>query len=222
MKVQPAKWIFERAKDVAAFANHLGGTLLIGASEVDGELKAYVGLSVKDAEAVRDDYSKAVADRCQPRPAIDFEQFDCESDPTKRIVAINVQPSLNLVGVKVRADKTNEGFGGELYAYPVRSGTDARYLAPGELAMFMTPQIRRAFVLLSRIPPKTLVTIAKSTPPPSVSRISMTWAFDGVDEEQNLVRFMTETKPVNLPLDRVLTAYQSADLRWHVVMDVYD
>lgn len=36
-KVKPAKHSFERAKDVAAFANHLGGTLLIGAHELNEE-----------------------------------------------------------------------------------------------------------------------------------------------------------------------------------------
>ncbi|HWM87047.1 MAG TPA: hypothetical protein VNO33_14435 [Kofleriaceae bacterium] len=47
---------------MAAFANHLGGTLLIGANEVDGLLDAYVGLEEIDAALVRDSYSRAVAD----------------------------------------------------------------------------------------------------------------------------------------------------------------
>lgn len=33
-KVKPAQYPFEKAKDVAAFANHLGGCILIGAHEV--------------------------------------------------------------------------------------------------------------------------------------------------------------------------------------------
>ena len=33
---------FHLAKDVAAFANHLGGTLLIGAKEKDGRVDFYV------------------------------------------------------------------------------------------------------------------------------------------------------------------------------------
>jgi hypothetical protein len=44
-KVKAALNAFEKAKDVAMFANHLGGTLLIGAAEAQGHLGAYVGMS---------------------------------------------------------------------------------------------------------------------------------------------------------------------------------
>jgi hypothetical protein len=154
-QVKPATYAFERAKDVAAFANHLGGTLLIGAQELNGQLQAYVGMPPTDAGAVRNDYSKAVADRCMPRPTIDFEEYDDPGDPAKRIVAINVEPSLNLVGVKISGDKDKEGYGGIAYVFPVRSGIDARYLESGQLAMFMTPHVRRVAVLLSKIPQGT-------------------------------------------------------------------
>ena len=32
---------------------------------------------------------------------LDFEEYEHPDDPTKRVVAINVQPSLNLVGVEI-------------------------------------------------------------------------------------------------------------------------
>ena len=57
---------FEYAKDIAAFANLVGGTLVIGARE-DGHLREYVGLTDDEASTVRQAFSDAVADRCMPR-----------------------------------------------------------------------------------------------------------------------------------------------------------
>src|SRR5947209_3105685 len=63
---------FQRAKDVAAFANHLGGTLLVGAKEANGVVAAYVPLTFAVATQVQDGFSQAVSQRCSPRPLIDF------------------------------------------------------------------------------------------------------------------------------------------------------
>lgn len=215
MKVKPRTWAFEQARDVAAFANHLGGTLLIGAHETDQQLRAYVGMSEAEAGRVLDEYSKAVAKRCHPPPMIDFEQYEHPDEATKRIVAINVQPSLNLVGVHVAGDLANDGHGGRAYVFPVRSGTDATYLEPGQLAMFMTPQIRRVAVMLARISPGTRVVVHlghNGTMP--------TWEFVGVEEEKNLVRFRSETQAIHLPLDRILSVYEHNEGP-RVLMDYY-
>ena len=222
-KVKSAKHSFERAKDVAAFANHLGGTLLIGAQEVDGQLQAYVGMTPAEAGVVRDEYSKAVADRCTPRPAIDFEEYDAPGDPAKKIVAINVQPSLNLVGVKVRADKTQEGHGGDAYIFPVRSGTDARFLDPGELAMFMTPKVRRIAVLLSRIPKQTIVNLMRPVHRPS-NDVRM--RFVEVREEDNLVLLSSLSTPdyappERYPLDRFTTVFEDT-AGWRLHLELWD
>src|SRR4051812_43949768 len=87
---------FHKAKDVAAFANHQGGTLLIGAQEVQGLLQSYVGMTAAAAVAVRTAYSQAIEQRCQPPPTVDFEEFPDPADLTKKIVAVNVWPSLLL------------------------------------------------------------------------------------------------------------------------------
>jgi hypothetical protein len=214
-KVKASPTDFEKAKDVAMFANHLGGTLLVGAGELSGQLNAYVGMTEARAGALRDSFSKAIADRCQPRPAIDFEEYEDPHRPRRRIVAINVSPSLNLVGVKVAGNKRREGYGGPAYVFPVRSGTDARYLEPGQLAMFMTPQIRRVAVMLARIPTGTRVTVVLGR---DSQKVTPTWFFDAVVEEENVAHFRSETKPVHLPIDRILSVYQDPD-GWRVVMD---
>jgi hypothetical protein len=211
-KAKPAAFVFERAKDVAAFANHLGGTLLIGACEEHGRVKAYVGMKPEEAGAVRDDYSKAVADRCMPRPTIDFEEYDDPGDPAKRIVAINVQPSLNLVGVEVSADKGKEGYGGAAYVFPVRIGIDACYLEPGQLAMFMTPKTRRIAVMMARIPPNAEVMLS----PDNKSHMDCT--FIDMSEGDNTFTVITNANvTVRYPLDMVESVYQAINERWCIL-----
>jgi hypothetical protein len=138
---------FELAKDVAAFANHLGGCLLIGATEADGHVGEYGGVPVGLADKLQTSYSLAVAQRCSPKPVLDFERFEA---PGGRVVlAVFVEPYAggHPIGVEVKGgEKPNA------YAFPVRTGKDAVYLLPEQLAMFSEPKLRRTLVLMSAIP----------------------------------------------------------------------
>lgn len=220
-KVKPANFPFEKAKDVAAFANHLGGCILIGAAEDKGQLAKYVGMPPDEAGKVRDDYSKAVVQRCQPPPSVDFEEYKDPHDGTKRIVAINVWPSLNLIGVKIDTDKSKEGFGGPAFVYPVRSGTDAMYLQPVQLPMYITAQVRRIAVMLARIPDGATVQLIETRL--DNSKIDKAYTFDGVAEDANLVKFrvLGSDAVLHVPLDRVLTVYEGPDATWRVVSQYF-
>jgi hypothetical protein len=146
-EVSPANH-FELAKDVAAFANHLGGVLLVGATEIDGNVGEYHGLTVALADKVQTSYSIAVAQRCSPKPVLDFARFDA-SEVGRVVLAIFVEPYVggHPVGVQVKGgEKPNA------YAFPIRSGKDAVYLLPEQLAMFSEPKLRRMFVMMSAIP----------------------------------------------------------------------
>lgn len=193
-----------------------------GYHEVDGQLAAYVGLTPADAGDVRDDYSKAVAQRCQPPPQVDFEEYPDPTNSAKRVVAINVWPSLNLIGVKIEAHKPTEGYGGASYVYPIRSGTDATYLQPVQLPMYMTPQIRRIVVMLSRIPSRSKVQLIEARL--DGAKIDNAFLFDGIAEEENLAKFLTfwaEPSQLHVPLDRILTVYQGQDSNWRVVSQFF-
>lgn len=229
LKVKPAPNAFEKAKDVTAFANHVGGTLIVGAHEVDGRLAAYVGLD--DAGSVRDAYSKAVAELCQPHPLVDFQDFAVPGSVTKRVVAVNIWPSLNLVGVKVLSHPNANGYGGVSFVYPVRSGTDASYLEPNQLAMYMTPAVRRVVVMLSRVPKGARLRIKTWVPttalPGGRGQHEYTAVLDEVLEEQNLVtlRATDDERPIHrLPLDCITTVYEDWDAttkstQWKVIVD---
>ncbi|TQF16117.1 ATP-binding protein [Myxococcus llanfairpwllgwyngyllgogerychwyrndrobwllllantysiliogogogochensis] len=142
---------FEMAKDMAAFANSMGGTLLIGAVEdqATGTLAAYRPLSEFDAATTIKAYSETVINRCFPAPFIDSKSIPLNNG---HIIAINIwafpgQP----VGVKTRADKI-DGFGGDSYVFPVRSGVDTNFIRPDQLPMFMLPEVRRRAIMLESIP----------------------------------------------------------------------
>jgi len=213
-KVQPSDKSFELAKDVAAFANHLGGAIVVGAQEVDACLKAYVGLTPSKVGNVCASYSRAVKERCRPTPTYDFVDF-ASPGGTGRVVVVNVYPSLNLIGVEVNADKASGGYGGKAWTFPVRAGIDADYLKPEQLAMYMTPAVRRVSVLLSLVPAgdRVKVTILDQNR-------SLIWRFGEVKEEQNLVTFLNEDgqRPVHFPLDQIQTVFQNREGLWVVVM----
>jgi hypothetical protein len=139
---------FELAKDVAAFANHLGGCLLIGATEVDGHVGEYDGIPPEVADKLQTSYSLAVAQRCSPKPVIDFKRFSAERDGYV-VLAVFVDP---YVGGHPIGVETKGGEKPNAYAFPVRTGKDAMYLLPEQLAMFSEPKLRRTFIMMSAIP----------------------------------------------------------------------
>jgi hypothetical protein len=207
---------FEYAKDIAAFANLVGGTLVIGATE-DGHLREYVGLTDDEAAAVRQAFSAAVADRCTPRPVFDFaSRYTHPDDATKQIVVINVPPSVTPIAVKVSGNKI-DGYGDPCWVYPVRSGTDARYLDPNQLAMLMSPSVRRHAVMLSKIPSGTRVHVRIVVAATGDYKNNHEWLFEGVDEQENVAKFSGDNR---LPLDRVLSVYQQGNGGWRILSDL--
>lgn len=204
---------FERAKDVAAFSNHLGGSLVIGARE-DGHLRAYTGLTDDQAAGVRQGFSEAVADRCVPRPVFDFARYGDPHDQSKQIIVINVPPSMTPIAVKVNGDKS-DGYGGATYVYPVRSGTDARYLDPSQLAMLLSPTVRRHAVMLAKIPIGARVHIRIAVAATGDYKQDYESIFGGFDEQENVVKLSGDTR---LPLDRLLSVYQVGG-GWRILSD---
>lgn len=141
---------FHLAKDVAAFANHLGGTIIIGAEEgTNGSVGAYIPLTDSELKQTQDAFSKAVTQRCSPRPVIDFGHY---KEGSGHILTVLVWPYIGQpIGVKVHADKSNGGYGGDdAYAFPVRSGADSLFLLPEQLPMYMLPELRKLVITLSQ------------------------------------------------------------------------
>jgi len=213
LKGAPEKFAFHAARDVASFANHLGGTLLIGAHEQNGGVGAYSPMTQKQAQQARDMYSKAVTERCRPKPLFDFEMFQSDGG---FVLAVNVWPSTVLIGVIVKVHKPDEGYGGESFVFPVRVGSDTDpHIEPEKLAMYMLPEVRRNFILISRIAVGERVEVEVQHLAGSHRDIAV--SFTGVDYDSNLVIFSGGNE---FPLDQVQTVYRAAG-KWHMTFKAF-
>jgi hypothetical protein len=217
---------FHLAKDVAAFANHLGGTLLIGAGEAHGRVAVYKPM----VEAVVNDLQKAVSeavrDRCSPRPFYDFVR---RSRDGGWLLAVNVNPYIGQpVAVSVKCIKDHDGYGGDAFVFPVRAGVDSTYLLPEQLPMFMTPDVRKAVILLSRIPRKSRVNVNQGILGTSGAAAFIAMMGD-IDQENNALTLLgcaagpglgLETSVRTFPLDLVRTAVKETD-GWRICIHAF-
>ena len=147
---------FEMAKDAAAFASSMGGTVLVGASEDASThiLKGYAPLTKQHALDLGNEYSQAINQRCRPVPII---SYDIIANPagTGYVLAVNVEPfPTQLVAVRVSGDK-EDGHGGHAYVFPIRVGVHTTLLFPEQLPMYMQSESRRAAILLGKLPQGT-------------------------------------------------------------------
>ena len=200
---------FQLAKDVAAFANATGGTLLVGASEdaATGWLQSYAPMPEPEARETADAYSTSVRSRCSPSPLLDPVVLPCDDG---FVVAVNVWPYPGQP-VGVRSALSNEAF-----AFPVRIGTHTVYLRPEQLPMLMLPETRRAWILLETIPAadRANVYVVDEHNPPNASELV------DLDPLNNTVRFLTRNyrEPFNVPLDAVGSVWQSEEGAWYIML----
>jgi hypothetical protein len=194
---------FEAAKDVAAFANHLGGTLLIGAAEKDGTLANYVPMNDSSANSIRAHFEQSVAGRCRPLPLMETEQIAYESG---YVVAVNVWPTLAApIGVRARGDAA-QGWGGDAWVFPLRVATQTTFLLPETLPMYMSAKDRRTVLLLAQIPEGEKVRIYYRGP---ISAKEFPCTFLGYREDRNEISIQRDKdeQKVGFPIDRVTSIF---------------
>ncbi|GEM_PF-4119136 len=170
---------FEIAKDVCAFANHLGGTIIVGVHEGTGARKGMIGTFAALTNPTPGDLVKAI-DRamrlyCSPQPSVNAITIDLDArqvetilgragEPATTVVAINVEPGLNTpYGCRSCSDECKECKtagttcscrGKEIadaYRFPIRVIEGARFLRPDEIARVMNVAERRAMLDLQAI-----------------------------------------------------------------------
>lgn len=135
----------ECAKDIAAFANGVGGAILVGAAANGEVLARYLPLSEVEASACQRDYEEAARDRCRPTPLIETVQIPVDGG---RVVALNVYPVIGQpVGVRLLAtDQVNSD---GVYHYPVRVGAHTTSIHPEQLPVFIDVKTRKVLSILS-------------------------------------------------------------------------
>lgn len=197
----------ELAKDVAALANHLGGSILVGGDEADYVLAGWLPLTQIEAGEARNEYEQAVRDFCSPRPPI-----ICEPIPQGSgfVLAVNV-PAYpeRLIGVRGAR-------GSDCWSFPYRTASHTTFLMPEQLPMYADPRTRRALILLQTIPRGETVFVRSLH-----GRGSPGEHFNGVikliAESENAVVFVvhpsaargtTTNTEATLPLDQIRTVFK--------------
>jgi hypothetical protein len=156
-----------------------------------------------DLNATQNAVTEAIK-RCQPKPFV---------QPIRRplreglhLLAMNVWPSLSgaVVGVRVDAIKDVEGYGDAAWVFPVRVVTGTDFLQPEQLPMFMSPEVRRAVILLGRIPKGTDLRIAVGIAGAIENVTAWTGKMGEVEENDNAVTFTDCQAALQSPLQRLV------------------
>ena len=208
---------YEYAKDLASFANHLGGTILVGAIEKDGVLLRYKPMKLDDFQRVRDGFSNAATNKCFPKPTHSSTPLGVDGG---YILAINVEPSVSsLIGVRVTTSKTHEGKEeAEAFVFPKRVAQHTTFLRPDSFPMHMLPELRRIVILLNAVEKTVPVLLIRETVDPDDAGDDRSYLFlEEINEQTNTVVFRPASEgeePVNLvvyPLDQIRTVFRRSD-----------
>ena len=210
---------FEIAKDVAAFANSIGGTILIGATQdaTTGTCSAHTPFAPALATDFESVLRNALKNRCGPIPMVQLEVIPCGTDV---MLAVNIWAFPGqVVAVEVTADNKRDWYGDQAYVFPIRMLSHTNYLSAEQTPMLLSPDVRRHAIMLSTLKQGDTIVVHPKT---IVESDQNTRAFDvkfvGVDEMKNvlLVQMVPSTK-VGVPLDAVSVWYEGATC--HVLCD---
>lgn len=212
---------FELAKDVSAFANAAGGTILVGACG-KSTLQRYNPLERDHAARIAREFEEATRDRCAPPPSLTTEMLQHDGGV---ILAIHVSPFPVPVAVKVRGDKA-DGYGDPAWTFWRRVASQNVPFRPEELPMLMTPEIRRIALLLRAIGFNQAHVVRRTS-----SETAATIRYDKgrsevlvskvveVDELRNTVLFEKDDATsgrFTVPLDHVVTVFRNPVGAWIV------
>jgi hypothetical protein len=212
---------WEHAKDIAAFANALGGTILVGSSDKPNVV--HHGLKNQTAHEVRNIYEGAAL-MCSPTVPIDVVPINFPDG--KVVVAVNVPPfPESVVGAP---EETNDKNGKPIKAehgwrFPIRRASQTHYLKPEELPLYMNPNVRRAFVRLQGMPLPCrarihLFYVAQVTHMSGTYRdtTALEVSFEGVSLEQNRAQFQFRNLGFRVPLMDVIDVWDHEPNFWAV------
>lgn len=158
---------FELAKDMAAFANALGGTILVGASEQNDSLKRKTGRieafipNIDDQKLIKA-ATTAAREFCQPTITVEpeviklteSEQANVVKKPLSQdatLVALNVHPLVASPCAVAACDAAGARIA-NAYRFPLRFLEGTKWLKPEELAFHMNSHERRIYLLLAQMP----------------------------------------------------------------------
>jgi hypothetical protein len=198
------------AKDIAAFANYVGGTILVGASEQPDGTATFHGIDRQRVTDLAAGYEMAARDKCRPRPLATPDPIELPG-VDRVVLAVNVDPfSLGPVGAMfVGRNRTGEPTTSDGWRFPMRVGKHNVPLQPDQIAMFMEPRIRRTVTLLEKVQLGADVWVFWNAYTDQQLRTKMgetTLAMAGVDVQGNVLALGakgTKVATIHVPLDDV-------------------
>jgi hypothetical protein len=216
-RVDTSEW-WEMAKDIAAFANHVGGTILVGASEQPDGTATFFGIDQQDAVDAAREYENVAKDKCNPRPLVVPDPIALPSGPI--VLAVNVDPyPLAPVGAMFyERNKNGAPVTCDAWRFPLRVGKHNVPLQPDQIAMFMEPQIRRTAILLEGIPGAARAKVKlvwvgwwDDKGRPNMSEIEV--VMNGVDVAANVLS-VSRGSDARIPLDDVESVWEAQGGLW--------
>jgi|CZKU01.1.fsa_nt_gi hypothetical protein len=204
---------YDIAKDVAAFANAYGGSLIVGVLERGGKVVKLEG--VADVSKLTKEVATALQRHCEPCPSTPEEhEITVSPSDAARLLAPRCPPpssAITLVTLNVRPDPRSPigvkplGAGSqamaETYRFPVRVDDHTRFMPPTELPMWMNSHERRIAIQLRTLGPRAKVR-AFHLPHGGQDGDWVDVNLEAVDEANQIAVFTSETgKAVaNVPL----------------------
>ena len=154
MGVDADAW-WELAKDIAAFANYLGGTILVGVQEEPTGTGRVVGMKEPELERLAHAYEMAARDKCSPAAMVTLDRIPTDGGRSF-VLAVNVEPYPDQLLGAMFVARNNSGSAttSNAWRFPVRIGRHTKFLKPEQLSMFMNSDIRRTIIRLESIPEK--------------------------------------------------------------------
>jgi len=220
----------EIGKDVAAFANGIGGTVLVGAIEQAGKLVAFRSV---DPKRLQERVAKAVQ-KCRPTPTYhervltirpeDHQRITGRStEETFQVLAINVQPFL-LAPIAV-PHPTEQGY----WRFPLRVGDQTELLQPDEVALRMDAHDRKIYLRLRAILQDPELQRARTgyegvrvvVYQRSKAEGSAGEAYDlaDLDEVDLLAVFRVSDGKARVPLAFIREVWRDTELGWSLALD---
>lgn len=203
----------ELAKDIAAFANQLGGTILVGMQESnEGLAVKWFPMTASVAAEVQTAYERAALEHLSPRPRVQAARIPIKGG---ECIAVNIEPYVDGV-VAARADAKNP----HVWRFPIRIGKECKWLTPEEVAL-MTPETRKAIVMLSRINYGARIVKLREVSTKGASMDSSELRFGEVRDGDNALRLLlSDDRVTSYPLDMVRSVYRD-EHGWHIVMHAF-
>jgi hypothetical protein len=139
------------AKDVAAFANAFGGTILVGVQDREDGI-VHVGIELSVARRLQERYQDAAKTWCEPYPHV-LPTLVALPERPDVVLAVNIEPcAAGVVGVNIAVPDSNGRFArrADAWLFPVRVGSHTKALSPQEAAMHLDVHVRSVSIRLCR------------------------------------------------------------------------